>query len=357
MKIASASVTMSSASAKKTVSKTREQLNAWVGKRPEAQDQSEKNNKLLNYRDLMEKLDKAFVKNSLATTQVPPAEEEDSMISDEEASEIRLLQKLIEALTGKKMKFFIPKKLVIHQNATPAINNQPLQIQQQGPVSKGWGLEYQRDVYYSETEAMSFSSTGTVVTSDGKNIQFDVQLNMSRSFVSESHLSIKAGDAMVDPLVINFGQPSQMLTKNKFSFDLDLDGKNDQISFTQAGSGFLAYDKNGDGTINDGSELFGPKTGNGFLELAAFDTDGNNWIDENDPIFDKLQIWTKDETGADQLFAIGKKGIGAIYLGSVDSSFSLKDESNNSQGQIQQTGIFLRENGSAGTISHVDISL
>jgi hypothetical protein len=87
------------------------------------------------------------------------------------------------------------------------------------------------------------------------------------------------------------------------------------------------------------------------------DSDGNNWIDENDPIFDKLQIWTKDENGEDQLFAIGRKGIGAIYLGSVNSQFALKDETNNTLGQIRQTGIFLREDGSAGTLQHIDVSL
>jgi hypothetical protein len=93
------------------------------------------------------------------------------------------------------------------------------------------------------------------------------------------------------------------------------------------------------------------------MVLAKFDTDGNNWIDENDPIYDKLQIWTKDENGEDQLFSIGQKGIGAICLGSADTQFSLKDGSNSTLGQIRQTGIFLREDGTAGTIQHIDVSL
>jgi hypothetical protein len=45
-----------------------------------------------------------------------------------------------------------------------------------------------------------------------------------------------------------------------------------------------------DGRVNDGRELFGPITGDGFAELAAYDDDGNNWIDENDGIYDNLSI-------------------------------------------------------------------
>ena len=41
------------------------------------------------------------------------------------------------------------------------------------------------------------------------------------------------------------------------------------------GSGYLALDKNGDGTINDGSELFGTRNGDGFADLAQYDEDGN----------------------------------------------------------------------------------
>ena len=77
-------------------------------------------------------------------------------------------------------------------------------------------------------------------------------------------------------------------------FDIDADGEEESISYLQGGSGYLALDKNGDGVINDGSELFGTKSGDGFADLAEYDADGNGWIDENDPIFDKLLIWAKD---------------------------------------------------------------
>lgn len=103
--------------------------------------------------------------------------------------------------------------------------------------------------------------------------------------------------------------------------------------------------------------MFGPESGNGFGELANYDSDGNQWIDENDPIYNQLRIWTKDENGNDQLFALGQKGVGAIYLGNVSTAFDLKDSSNNLQGTIQKTGIFLNENGMVGTVQHIDLAI
>jgi hypothetical protein len=128
-----------------------------------------------------------------------------------------------------------------------------------------------------------------------------------------------------------------------------------QISFVGSGSGFLCLDLNGDGRINDGSELFGPRTGNGFAELAAYDEDGNGWIDEADSIYERLRIWTRDAQGQDILFALGAKGIGAIYLGYSDTQFSMRDSQNQENGQLRSTGVFLREDGSAGSIQQVDL--
>jgi hypothetical protein len=143
--------------------------------------------------------------------------------------------------------------------------------------------------------------------------------------------------------------------QTQFQFDLNSDGTKEQIAFVAPGSGFLALDKNGDGTINNGSELFGPGTGNGFKDLAAYDSDGNGWIDENDAVFNNLRIWTKDSAGNDQLFTLSQKGVGALYLGNVATPFSVKDEQNALLGQVRSTGIFLQENGTVGTLQQVDL--
>jgi hypothetical protein len=231
------------------------------------------------------------------------------------------------------------------------------QIQAHGP--QGWGLEYDLHQSSYEKQTMSFSANGAVKTADGRAISFNLDLNMSQEISSNLNVSVRAGDAVVkvDPLVINYDGPTAALTENTFSFDLDNDGDSDQISFATGGSGFLAFDVNQDGTINNGSELFGPQSGNGFNDLSVYDSDSNGWIDENDDIYNKLRIWSKDENGNDQLFALGEKGIGAIYLGNVGTAFDVRSSQNQTQGSIARTGVYLKENGTAGTIQHVDIAL
>lgn len=225
-----------------------------------------------------------------------------------------------------------------------------------GPRKQGWGLEYDYRESIYEQEKMTFETRGIIKTADGREIAFSVDLSMSREFAAQSNVSIRAGDAAaVDPLVINFDGNAPELTDVKYSFDLDSDGSEDRISFAGPGSGFLALDTNGDGRVNDGRELFGPGTGDGFAELTRYDEDGNNWIDENDPIYSRLRIWIKDAAGNDMLMALGQKGIGAIYLGNIMASFDMNDEGNNLRGQVRKAGICVKEDGSVATVQQIDL--
>lgn len=213
---------------------------------------------------------------------------------------------------------------------------------------------------YNETEETSFNTTGTVITKDGRELNFDVSVSMSRKFAQAvSHVSdivASSVNNLVDPLVINLDCNPASVSEQKFMFDLDADGKNENISMLNSSSGFLALDKNEDGIINDGSELFGTKSGNGFADLAKYDEDGNGWIDEADEIFSKLLIWTKDEDGHDKLYKLKELNVGAICLESVNTDFSLKNENNRTEGIIRQTGFFLYEDGTAGTVQHLDMA-
>ncbi len=147
------------------------------------------------------------------------------------------------------------------------------------------------------------------------------------------------------------------LEDTTFFFDLDADGKEDKISHLNSGSGFLALDKNNDGSINDGSELFGAKSGNGFSELSAFDTDNNGWIDENDEIFDKLKIWVKTASGENVLYSLKDKNVGAIFLGNVNTGHTLRGNDGSTRGMLRNSGFFLYEDGSGvGTVSHIDMA-
>lgn len=283
---------------------------------------------------------------------------------------LEIMQTLLEHLTGIKIHFQNLDELnaaiedgnadlekVIHKlqqiKASAESSSRP-----SGNDRQGWGLSYDLTERTVEHEQMVFAAAGVVKTADGKEIDFTVALRMQRSFVEEHHERIRMGDAkLLDPLVINFAGNAAELTETKFRFDLDANGEADQISFVKPGSGFLALDKNGDGAVSDGTELFGPSTGQGFSELATFDEDNNGWIDENDSIYDKLRIWTKDAQGNDTLFALGQKDVGAIYLGNVDAPFALKGQDQALLGQVSSTGLYLQENGLAGTVQQVDLAL
>ncbi len=210
---------------------------------------------------------------------------------------------------------------------------------------------------YSENETTNFNAKGSVVTADGREIDFNIGLEMSRSFTQTAGSYIDfTQPVLCDPLVINLDSNISAVSDQKFFFDLDGDGTEEEISQLNSGSGFLALDQNGDGVINDGSELFGTTSGNGFADLAAYDQDGNGWIDEADAIFQRLKVWTKDENGKDRLMDLKEAGVGALYLGSADTEFSLKDAANNTNGVIRRTGMFLYEDGSSGTMQQLDLA-
>ena len=212
--------------------------------------------------------------------------------------------------------------------------------------------------FVSESESTTFASSGMVKTQDGRSIDFNIEVSMSRAFTSQINTLTTQNYIKTDPLVINLDTDIGSVTDQKFLFDLDSDGDEEEISFAGKGSGFLALDRNGDGRIGDGSELFGTKSGDGFKDLAAFDEDGNGWIDENDSIYSKLKVWTKDEDGNDYLINLKDADVGAIYLDNAHTQFSLKDGNNRLNGEIKKTGIYLHEStGAAGTLNHVDLAV
>lgn len=273
-----------------------------------------------------------------------------------------LIISMVEAMTGMKIRILSLKDFQSADTAVEPIQGPTSATTQTAPPAAGYGIEYERHETRYETEQTSFSAQGLVKTADGREIAFTLQLSMRREHLEQSDVNVRLGDAVQqakDPLVINFNGGAAQLTAAKFSFDLDTDGNTEQISFVAPGSGFLALDRNQDGQINNGSELFGPVSGDGFSELAAYDKDGNHWIDENDAVFTQLSVWSKDAQGNDQLATLKAAGVGALYLGSTATEFSLlsPDANHRLDGQVRSSGIYLNENGSAGSLQQIDLAV
>lgn len=235
--------------------------------------------------------------------------------------------------------------------------NEDAQIGQQSGfmlVSQNYHIEET----YEESEFTSFATTAKINTADGRSVDLNINLFMSRSFSAEYEERYSENVLMkfTDPLVLNFDSDMPDVKDLSFFFDLDCDGKEEKISGFGKGSGFLALDKNGDGVINDGSELFGTESGDGFKDLSLYDEDQNGWIDENDSIFESLRVWVKGENGDDILYSLKDKNIGAICLNNVNTGFAITDGSQiDATAMIRKTGFYLYEDMSYGTMMHIDL--
>ncbi|MCR5655096.1 MAG: hypothetical protein K6G07_05585 [Lachnospiraceae bacterium] len=220
-------------------------------------------------------------------------------------------------------------------------------------------MEVNYSSYYREEETTTFATQGTVITEDGREISFNISATMSRSF-EETYASKNMGEIvqMMDPLVINTKGNLTGLSDQTFTFDLDGDGVLENLHRLESGNGYLALDRNGDGRIGDGSELFGTSSGDGFRDLAIYDEDGNGWIDENDEIFSKLIIWSKNDAGEDEMYYLKEAGVGALCLAKAQTEFSLNSQEDNSvYGKVRSTGFFLYEDGGVGTMQQLDLAM
>ncbi|MEA3405736.1 MAG: hypothetical protein U9R28_08360 [Pseudomonadota bacterium] len=291
----------------------------------------------------------------------PVGIEDQIQLSPELIKMIEAIESMMERMTGKpytmKVMGYTPEPpLDSEANHTEKVTK--------APSSEAFNREFTTTVKgerlavsesYSEQEYSNFKAQGSVTTADSQTIDFSLNASMHRSFQSQVHFEQTKGLVLKDPLVVNFGGSPASLTLDKISFDIDSDGQQDSVSFVESGSGFLVLDKNHDGIVNNGQELFGTQTGNGFEELAQYDQDQNGWIDESDAVFSQLQIWHQDENGLNQLQGLLELNIGAIYLQSEETQFSIKDANNNQLGQVVSTGLFVGEDHRVGSIQQIDL--
>ncbi|WP_052700521.1 hypothetical protein [Methylocucumis oryzae] len=274
---------------------------------------------------------------------------------------IQLLLTLLEKMTGQKLKLFnvgdLQQSSFAQVSTSHAISTSN---HSESPQSErvGYSIDYTKEVSYHEVEQTVFQSNGVIKTADGKEIAFDLTLSMQREYYQSNVTHLHWGDPIVtDPLIINFNGTAAQLSDQTFAFDLNSDGLTERVNAPVSGSGFLVFDKNVDGTINNGSELFGPNTGNGFSELAQLDENHDAWLDENDAKFQQLKVWTDTTDGNGKLSSLSALGIGAIYLKATSTPFAIKDSSNQTLGLVRASSVWVSEEGSVNTIQQIDLSV
>ena len=259
--------------------------------------------------------------------------EEDSDLMSLDAKTRQLIQAL-EVLTGKK----IDLKSLLGKSSKSSV-----------PRSNSPILTYES--MQAEQSKMNVSFDGKMQTKDGKEIAFSLSIKWSQSFVETQRVRMQDGKVMQDPLVISLdGNPP--VSSDKIDFNLNASAQ--QINKLNANSGYLVNDKNGNGQADNGSELFGPKTSNGFAELAAYDDDKNGWIDSSDKIYKQLYIWNP-QTNANGMTSLEQAGIGAISLSALDVNYTQKSSIDTPIADYKQASVAVGENGASYGVFSVDL--
>ena len=150
-------------------------------------------------------------------------------------------------------------------------------------------------------------------------------------------------DAVSSPILVDLdghgGIKLGPVDPDAVAFDIDADGAKERVSWTvyNTGDAFLARDRNHDGAITDGSELFGNFTPlvdgtlpeHGFQALAEFDLqehggNDNNRIDEGDLVFQELLFWLDANRNGisenSELHSVSSQGVKWISLNIVESA-------------------------------------
>ncbi len=169
-----------------------------------------------------------------------------------------------------------------------------------------------------------------------------------------------------DPLTLDLdGDGIETLgTEAGVLFDHNANGMKQGTGWVSPDDGLLAFDRNGNGTIDDGTELFGDNTilsngsiaSDGFEAIADLDTNSDGVVDALDGQFSSLRVWrdlnSDGISQSNELARLDEMGISAI---SVHSHAAGTDQANGNT--ITRVGEFIRSSGSKGKAGALDLAV
>jgi len=212
----------------------------------------------------------------------------------------------------------------------------------------------------TKTDSLTLSSTAKSIQNNQATAidPATLQLRQQISEQTTARLSF-SGEAVeqqevkkTDPLAFDLdGNGIETTGVNQgIQFDIDADGKKEQTSFISGNDAFLAYDKNGNGVIDNGSELFGDQNGakNGFEELKKYDDNKDGSIDKHDAIYSNLQLLSLDKNNQQQSSSLADHNIQSINL-----NYNNQHHAINYYDSIEQTGQYKRKDGTSGYVADV----
>lgn len=187
---------------------------------------------------------------------------------------------------------------------------------------------------------------------------FEFELKFKKQATSSERVGIsleELGIKKADPLVLDLAGDGLNLTQagQGAIFDIDADGKLDETAWVRGDDAMLVLDRNGNGQIDNGSELFGDQNGaaNGFIELAKHDNNKDGRIDRLDPIFKALKLY-QDINGDGRIEKNELKGLEAMGIKALNLNFMQAHQDLNGNSLILN-GSFVRNDGSNGQLADV----
>ncbi len=176
--------------------------------------------------------------------------------------------------------------------------------------------------------------------------------------VTVTNLATLITNSVIDPIVLDLGAAGVAFTPigSGVQFDLNADGMVDQVAWTTGEDGILAYDVDGSGTIDSGSELFTPWFAGGLYTsgveaLASLDSNADGVINADDTHFYDLRVWLDaDVDGVSddgELSSLIAQGIASISLNITPGDGEIDGQT------VLSEGMFANTDGSSGLFVEV----
>ncbi|OPH35828.1 helix-turn-helix domain-containing protein, partial [Moraxella equi] len=195
----------------------------------------------------------------------------------------------------------------------------------------------------------------------------DLPDDLAEAFAKWAGINRSGFHYFYDPIVLDLdGDGIETIAHDKLKkavFDHDGDGIAHATGWVKKDDGILVLDRNGDGVINDGREVFGDSmilsTGetakHGYEALADLDSDGNGKINADDTKFDELRVWRDlDSDGVSdvgELFGLHELGISALNL-----DYQEVDKNLTGGNKLTQLGSYEKHDGKTGVMGDVNFN-
>ena len=195
----------------------------------------------------------------------------------------------------------------------------------------------------------------------------DLPDDLAEAFAKWAGINRSGFHYFYDPIVLDLdGDGIETITHDKLKkavFDHDGDGIAHATGWVKKDDGILVLDRNGDGVINDGREVFGDSTilstgetaKHGYEALADLDSDGNGKINADDAKFNELRVWRDlDSDGVSdvgELFGLHELGIGALNL-----DYQEVDRNLAGGNKLTQLGSYEKHDGKTGVMGDVNFN-